>query len=354
MQISKSFGMGNLLGTRIIGLDLLRSCAILFVIAGHFFSLHTSFVTETFEGASMFVQATAIHLFYTGVPLFIMMTGFLNRNKTISKGYYRSCIRVLTSYLIFSIVTILFRKYYLHEAFSWGQWGHKILDFTAIPYAWYIEMWIGLFLLTPFLNMMYKAIPSRQQKLLLLATFYIMTAFPDLLNRYGFHLVPGFWKQMFPLMFYFAGSYINEYQPQVKKRKLMIGILLFCMFTPLLNTFFISNHTYVLFMGGSQGVLGAWIAVFFFLLCYQWDTQQKFARKALTKISLLSLDMYLCCYIFDAWIYPFFKEHYFINQSQFGWWFFVIVPILFLGSFAMAWIKDKIMNIHGYLRNSSH
>lgn len=160
--------------TRIIGLDLIRSFAILFVIAGHFFVLNTPFRSTTFDGISMFIQALFNPLFQTGVPLFLLLTGYLNTNKTVSKRYYKGCIRVLVAYLFFSIITILFRKYYLHEDLSWLKWILKIFDFSAIPYAWYIEMWIGLFLLTPFLNMMYKAIPTQRQKQILILTLYVM------------------------------------------------------------------------------------------------------------------------------------------------------------------------------------
>ena len=78
----------------------------------------------------------------------------------------------------------------------------------------------------------------------------------------------------------------------------------------------------------------------FFLLFYQTDFKLPVLRKSLTKISLLSLDMYLCCYLFDAMVYPYFMEHYFVNQSQFGIYFFVIVPILFISSFLLAWVKE--------------
>ena len=60
------------------------------------------------------------------------------------------------------------------------------------------------------------------------------------------------------------------------------------------------------------------------------------------KVSVLSLDMYLCCYMMDRLVYPYFLEHYFVDQSQFGIYFFVIVPILFAGSFAIAWVKDTV------------
>lgn len=163
----------NLCQTRNVGLDIIRSFAILFVIAGHFL-MNTLFNSSIFEGGALFIQAVAKMLFIIGVPLFILLTGYLNTNKSINKKYYKGGIRVIISYLLFSLITIIFRKYYLHESLSWIQWGLKVLDFSAIPYGWYIEMWIGLFLLTPFLNLLYKAIPDQKQKLILIGTLYII------------------------------------------------------------------------------------------------------------------------------------------------------------------------------------
>ena len=304
---STPLGGQNPCQTRNVGLDLIRSCAILFVIAGHFFSLHTAFKTSTFEGTSLFIQATISFLFYTGVSLFLLLTGYLNTNKSINKKYYKGGVRVIISYLLFSLITIIFRKYYLHESLSWIQWGLKVLDFSAIPYGWYIEMWIGLFLLTPFLNLLYKAIPDQKQKLILVGTLYIMTALPDLLNRYGVHLVPGFWQQCFPLTFYFIGAYIHEYKPTIRKGWAWMIILGICLINPIFNLIFIHNHTLVQICGNSNGVFGIPIAVLFFLLFYQLDIHSKMNKKILAKISVLSLDMYLCCYIFDAIYYPYFK-----------------------------------------------
>lgn len=330
--------------SRIIGLDLIRCCAILFVIAGHFF-MNTKFHNTEFDGFSMFIQGTIIPLFNVNVLLFMILTGYLNKNKTVSVDYYKSGIRVIAAYLFFSVVTIFFRKYCLHEDMSWLQWGLKILDFSAIPYGWYIEMWIGLFLLTPFLNMLYKAIPTKRQKQILIATLYLLTALPDLFNRYGFHLVPGFWAQCFPLTFFFIGVYISEYNPEIKKWKLIVCILALCLINPLFNILYKAlsgPHSMIQIAGGPWGVFGTVIAVAFFLLLYRVDFQNTAARKIFSKISVLSLDMYLCCWIFDQLIYPYFMDRFFVSQSQFGIWFFVIIPILFIGSFAAAWLKDII------------
>lgn len=328
------------------GFDLIRSCAIFCVIGGHFFSIHTAFRSTVFSGGSMFVQGVFNFFFSMGVPLFILLTGYLNATKTVvSKKYYRGMIRVLVSYLLFSVITIVFRKYYLHTDLSWLQWILKIFDFSAIPYGWYIEMWIGLFLLTPFLNMLYRAIATQREKQALLVTLFLLTALPDLLNRYGLHLVPGFWQQCFPLTYYFAGLYIREYQPVISWRWGTFLILAICLVNPIFNVLFVRDHTMIQVSGGCNGVLGMPMAVLFFLMCYRLDIQNQVARWSLMKVSTLSLDMYLCCFIFDSIYYPWFKERYFVDQSQFGKYFLIIVPMVFVSSLLLAQIKDSVQNL---------
>lgn len=332
---------------RLAGLDIIRCLAIFSVIAGHFFVLNTPFRETIFDASGMFGQGLVYLLFNaTGVPLFIMMTGYLNAHKVeCNRKYYKGMGRVLISYLLFSVITILFRKYYLYEDLTWIQWGLKILDFSAIPYGWYIEMWIGLYLLTPFLNLLYKAIPTQKQKLILLVTLYVLTALPDLLNRYGLHLVPGFWQSVFPLTYFFIGSYVREYEPELKGKKIVvaiIAILAICAINPVFTMLFAKEHTMIQIAGGSNGVFGTIVAVLTFILLYKIDIRNVWTKKVLTHISLLSLDMYLCCYIFDKIFYPYFIERYFVDQAQFGIYFFVIVPLVFVASLLTAQVKEWI------------
>lgn len=342
--------------SRLVGLDILRSLAIFSVIAGHFFVLNTPFRETTFDARDLFEQGWVYLLFNaTGVPLFIMMTGFLNAHKTeCNRKYYKGIRKVLISYLLFSIITILFRIYILNENLSCFQWVMKILDFSAIPYGWYIEMWIGLYLLTPFLNLLYKAIPEQKQKLILLVTLYGLTAFPDLLNRYGVHLVPGFWQFAFPLTFFFMGSYIREYKPDIKGKKMVVSIvaiLVLCAINPIFNYLFVKNHAMIQIVGGPYGVLGTIVAVLTFILIYKIDIKNIWIQTALKRISILSLDMYLSCYIFDKIFYPWFLDRYFVNQAQFGVYFFIIIPLVFIASFLTAQIKEYIFRLFSYKNN---
>ena len=206
-------------------------------------------------------------------------------------------------------------------------------------------MWIGLFLLTPFLNIAYKGLQRRKDKIILIVILYVMTAVPDLFNRYGLHLVPGYWTVCYPLMLYFAGCYIREYQLSVKPFYLILAIVACSLINPVFNWLFVGHRPLLQVAGGHAGVFGSVIAVAFFLLTYKMDFKNTAVTKVLALVSLASLDMYLCSYIFDATYYPWFKERYFVSQSQFGAYFFVLVPLVFVSSFVLAQMKAWLFRV---------
>lgn len=246
-------------------------------------------------------------------------------------------VRVLVAYLVFSIITILFRKYYLAEDLDLLRWIKRIFNYSAIPYAWYIEMWIGLAMLAPFLNYMYKGIPTRNQKLLLLGSLFAMTSLPDLFNRYGLYLVPAYFsKAAYPLMFYFIGCFIREYQPLVKTWQGCVVVLSLSSITPTVSALHLTGPNILWLAGGPGGVFCTWIAVAIFLMLYKRDISILPLKRWVTHCSLVSLEMYLCCWMFDMLYYPWFKDRFFETQTQFFPWFFVIVPLVFLSSYIVA------------------
>ena len=323
--------------SRICGLDLIRVCAIFFVIAGHFLLLNTSYANAPIQNVSIFVQRMMMSVFYVSVPLFMMLTGYLNINKTPTKKYYKGMIRVLVAYLFFSIVTIAFRKYYLGEELSLVQWVLKIFNYSAIPYAWYIEMWIGLALLTPFLNYLYHAIPTMKQKLLLIATLFVMTSLPNTINDRVELLPDYFHVACYPLLYYFMGSFIREYQPTIKVWLGWTIIFLVSLFNPVVTLLLAGPNSADFGFGGmAMGGCSVFIAVAIFLMLYRTDISVPSVKRWVTHCSMVSLEMYLCCYMFDQLYYPWFKEHFFVSQAQFLPWFFVIVPLCFFSSYLVA------------------
>lgn len=82
-----------------------------------------------------------------------------------------------------------------------------------------------------------------------------------------------------------------------------------------------------------------------FLLLYRMDVRSGALRRVLRKVSVLSLDMYLFSWMFDALYYPLLKAAYYDNQGQFGAFFFVLVPLVLGSSLLAAWVKERVIRI---------
>ena len=214
-------------------IDLLKILSFFLVVCVHFCT-HSGFMTEPHMGFTMYVMNVAYAFSNTCVALFIMMTGFLMTNKRLSKSYYKGIIRVVIMYILCCDVCLIYKVVKYDYALSFYEWTKRILDFSASDYGWYFEMYLGLFILIPFLNLAYHGLDTRKKKLVLLATMIALTALPGVLNIFNFELggwwaqpslsreymklIPNFWAGFYPVTFYFIGCYLREYPPKLKKR----------------------------------------------------------------------------------------------------------------------------------------
>ena len=157
---------------RLISIDIIRNVALICVVTGHFF-LHNGYYQTPMIGKRMFLMTLIRSMATISVPLFLMITGYLMNKKKLSKKYYKGLVKIICIYLIASIICLLYKKFYLGENIGLYISLQKLLFYNAANYGWYIEMYIGLFLLIPFLNLIYNNLENRKQKLILIRNFDI-------------------------------------------------------------------------------------------------------------------------------------------------------------------------------------
>lgn len=325
------------LNNRESGLDIIRVTAILFVIAGHFFFLHTNFMDTPITDINLFFQGALMSLFYVSVPLFVLLTGYLHRRKRyneINLKTFNGIWKVTNPYLFYSVLFILFKIFYLNEDFSVFQYLKSLLNFTAIPYGWYIELYIGLFLLMPFLNILFEKLETKKNRLFLIGACVFNSSLPIFLNRGGIEILPNYFDIIGAITFYFVGMYIAEYKPKIKKTFLILGIVALCLSDA--GVSLILNRAFAPIGGQVWSIYYLIIATALFLILYDL----KCNSKLLSKLSIYTLDIYLCCGIFDKLYYPYFKNHFFESQQQFFVYILIIVPFVFFSSASVAFIKD--------------
>ncbi|MGN0968445.1 MAG: acyltransferase [Oscillospiraceae bacterium] len=290
------------------GIDLTRAVAISFVLAVHSF-LYNGFYSEPLQGIGMAAGTVLRMAFVSAVPLFLILTGYLCVGRTWSRGYYRKLLPVLLTYLLAAAVCLAFRLLWLKEEISALGVLRRVLDFSAAPYGWYVEMYIGLFLLTPFLNAAWRALEERGKKALLISLI-VMTALPALVNL-RWQIIPDWWTEIYPLTYYVLGAWLREHPVKVKRLWLLLGWIGLAAVAGLVQyaaqqalrpgqPFYSWNYNY----RASLLTLAQTVCLFSCLRQFDGSRTPAPVRWCVDRVARLTLPIHLVSYAADMLIYP--------------------------------------------------
>lgn len=332
------------------------------------------------HGAMMFLMIVMRTLFSVCVPLFIILTGYLMSKKELTKGYYKGIRKTLIVFVLASLACMCFKAIHennaareafyafdlntmfnaIHES---GKYEIKnfilsIFDFSGANYSWYVEMYIGLFLIIPFLNLAYNKLKNKRQKQVLVATLVFLTILPSIVNAFSFEtaswwqnplepdtklqkLIPSFWmSSMYPLAYYFTGAYIREYGIKLKTRSMLP---LFCITLFLFGLFNywrsygdkFQSGTYIFWYGIEPYVLS--VMLFTMLSRIKSGGWHPAVKKGLSFVSNLTFGMYLLSFIFDELIYDILNKNVISLYDKLPY-YFLTVPLCFICSLLASWL----------------
>lgn len=331
---------------RDVRLDLYRCLAVSNVLAIHFF-LYIGFYEEPLSSPLMFLQLLLRTFLTICVPSFLLLTGYLMSKKNLSSHYYQGISHTLLTYLVVSLFCKLFKILFYGETFSAPLFLKGLLSFSEAPYSWYIEMYIGLYLLIPFLNAGYQALSSRTAKRCLLITLIVLTVLPGTINDFNLHLLPAYWELLWPFTYYFAGAYLREFLPTISYKKIfpliVVLLILFSAFD------FSLNYEKPYRSGYYNGYFGI-ITFILTVLCFVGIMNLKLEslpnpiRIFIHKVSELSLGIYLSSWIMDSWIY---RQSFILDiVTPLRIKYFVpVIFIVFTGSFCISAISESIVQL---------
>ncbi len=311
--------------TRNPAMDLIRCIALLGVVLVHFF-LNGGYYELKVAGLDMHIMTVIRTAAMVCVPLFIMLTGYLMCEKKLSAKYFFKLNKTLAVYVLASIACAAF--YIMLNIFVTGQempiadliWG--IFAYETAPYGWYVEMYIGLYLLIPFLNILYQGLPGKREKQYLLAVLVLLTAVPYVVNIFRFSdaawwlepsasgeyrkILPAWWVDLYPFTYYFLGCYLREY-PLKGRRRTKLGLYAAAVFCAGTFNFYRS--------AGARFVWGVWqewgsllnviqvVLLFDLLGSLDLTALGTKSRKCLARLSDWCFGAYLVSVIFDEVFY---------------------------------------------------
>lgn len=278
------------------GIDLIRCLGLLFVVSVHYF-LYNGFYYEPQTNLILFPANAARWLFLSCNGIFMTLTGYLKSTKPLSRSYYRSLAPILTGYVLTCVISFPIRHFLLNEEMTLWGWIENMVTFGN--YSWYVEMYIGLFLLAPVINLALDALKTPRQLCWLAGTMVFLTALPSVT---AINLIPDYWTSLYPITYYVLGAVIRRLQPEAKPWMGIGGAVLVAAglgITTLLTT----DEGFS--KGFTQGYGGFWITlivVLLFLGLYRLNIGPRMSR-VLSWAAGGTFEGYILSRLFDVWVY---------------------------------------------------
>lgn len=347
-------------------LDLIR-CIALFCVVGIHFYINTGFYAEPI-GPQMYILVLLRSAMQVCVPLFLLLSGYLLRFRKPTKTYYLKITHTLAVYCCASVLCILYQNLDGQNPVSLKEAISGIFGFYSAEYAWYIEMYIGLFLVIPFLNVMYNHLETKEAKRLLLFVLLFCTAVPPIANIWRIFdpqwwlipsssanyntMLPDWWIWMYPITYYCIGCYLNEYPFRMRSGAIFLLFLASVLFSGTFNYY----RSY-----GSVFITGTWQdwesllvvvpAVLLFGCIAKLDLTNIPAgfKSLLARMSDWSLGAYLVSWIFDRIFYPMLNAHQPVLLSKLPYFPLIVTLICICSLFTSAAINLLIRSVSDIL-----
>ena len=153
---------------RNLNIDLIKVLAVFLVVLVHFFN-RTGYYGLPSRSPLMLFATFIWSVAMACVPLFLIATGYLMKNAKYSKKFFTNLLRVVGYYAAAVVVLTITDK----QAHGFGLIRVFFENlFTFNHYSWYVNMYIGLYLMSPMLNAAFESLKTKKNQLTPVPTSY--------------------------------------------------------------------------------------------------------------------------------------------------------------------------------------
>lgn len=209
---------------RMANIELLRNISMFMVLAIHLFT-KTSVLWEMDPKRPVYGMSWFLYgLCMTGVNCYVIISGYFWRD---SKFKFEKLLRIYVQVWFYSVIVSLIAKFILGLEMESG-WLAVFLPITNREY-WFATVYLGLYCLMPFLNILVKTLTQKQFQSLLAVLFVLFSIIPTFFHADNWLEDGGAYGIVWFVFLYFIGAYVKMYYTNNMQQRvwlLYIGCIL--------------------------------------------------------------------------------------------------------------------------------
>lgn len=228
---------------RQINIELLRILSMFFIVCNHFLgfglSLQDYDMSDPHRYALWFLRGVC----YTGTNIFILISAYFQCMRIFK---IKSLLLIVCQVWFYSTLIYLLSILFGLTEFSYNEMLTSIFPILSSSY-WFVTCYVGLYILSPFINKFISNLTKTQHLTLLVILFIFFSAIPNFCYNSSWLNWGGSTGIVWFVFLYLVAAYLRFHIDisNVSMKKLTALLVLF-MLLPLLSKVIIANLTYYL------------------------------------------------------------------------------------------------------------
>ena len=318
-------------------LEVLRVISCINVVLIHVCNLYSRSFGEIGDGEYVF-SVILNAMARTSVPIFFMISGATSLGSNYDfKKYVKKVVNMAVVLLVTSVLYRIWNIVYFDRAYDY----HDIFDTPTKLHLWYLYAYLGILIMLPFLQKMFRDLDKKYEILFVVIWFIFLVAYRvlDRLNMDIGYRLPIIGSTYY-VGYFVLGHLICKYLKEIKIKRtwlyvirygsLLTTILLMCY-----GSFSRNKHYDWYWQYRALFIALQSIAMFILIASATPKKRKVFGRDLIADIARLSFMIYL--------IHPFFLDIIKTELSYGKWSAYVAIPIFTLMTFVCAVVTAAVI-----------
>ena len=181
------------------GIDLVRVTAMVMAFVLHFY-WENGYYFQPMTSFAMYFHTVLRELCFCCVPLFLMLTGYLKCGQEPRKGYCASLKPLLICWFLLSALSGVYQHFTTGSPDSLYDFFTGITQFQTASYSWYVNMYIGLLLVSPYINLCWNRLKTKENHQKMLFAALLISCVPYTVNVLA-PVLPGYFSSLWPFAY---------------------------------------------------------------------------------------------------------------------------------------------------------
>ena len=294
MQVEESKVLGDTAGKRYhTGLEALRILAMLLIVGRHYL-LHSGVLNEVPDGTNYWIAWLLNAIVIVGVNCYVLISGYFLIESNHFK--WKKVIHLWGTIFFYVTGIYLFCAVMGWAPFSWRSMLKVFFPIKLTTY-WFATVYLGLYVIYPYLNMISRQLDKRAYQRFLLILLLICSIYSFAGDT--FHVVGGYSLIWF-IVLYYTGGYIRRFFAYENRPRIAIGYVLMTLAVFVSKVVLTKASMAFGFHGKGAAVFYEYNAptIFFtavalFLLFKTWKIKNEFLVKGINFFAPLTFGVYL-------------------------------------------------------------